>query len=86
MYMPKLLASDQERQVTEAIAQLAYCNPFLGERVELERRVLGDEFTPFFAVWHPRADIEDDNPNVVRIAAVAEDLVVGTAEKSGSPK
>ncbi len=77
MYMPKLLASDKERQVTEAIAQLAYCNPFLGERVELERQVLGEEFTPFFAMWHPRADIEDDNPNVVRIAAVAEDLVAG---------
>ena len=67
-----------ERSVAEAISRLAYCNPFLGERIELERRILGDEFTSFYAVWHPRDDVEDDNPNVLKIAeratALAEDL------------
>jgi hypothetical protein len=72
--MNRLLTSDQQRQAAEAISQLVYCNPVLGRLVELERQVLQQEFTPFFAVWHPRADMEDDNPNIVRIAAVAEEL------------
>ena len=58
----------------DAVSRLAYCNPFLTDRVELEQRILGDAFTPFFAVWHPRADVEDDNPNIVQIGDLAEAL------------
>ena len=35
-----------ERRLAETVARLAYCNPFLPERIELERRALGDAFEP----------------------------------------
>jgi len=79
--MPKAFLTPGERDTVEAIARLAYCNPFLATRVELERRILGDRFTPFFVVWHPRRDIEDDNPNVVRIAARAAELAERLRER-----
>jgi transcriptional regulator with AAA-type ATPase domain len=64
----------RERELLEAISRLTYCNPFLGERIEWERRALGEAFTPFFAVWHPRADLLGNNPNVQRIAELAAGL------------
>jgi len=36
--------SSRERSVAEAIGQIGYCNPFLPERLALERRALGAEF------------------------------------------
>ena len=36
--------SDRERQVVAAVAALATGNPFLPERIENERRALGDGF------------------------------------------
>jgi transcriptional regulator with AAA-type ATPase domain len=66
--------ADRERELVEAISQLTYCNPFLAERIEWERRALGEAFTPFFAVWHPRADLLGNNPNVQRIAELAAGL------------
>jgi transcriptional regulator with AAA-type ATPase domain len=66
--MSRSIFTPRDRETAEAISGIVYCNPFLAERVELERRALGDEFTPFFLVWHPRPDIADDNPNVRRIA------------------
>jgi DNA-binding NtrC family response regulator len=77
---PRFLEA-REREVVEAVSRLTYCNPFLSERVELERRVLGDAFTPFFDVWHPTLDIEDDNPNVVRIAERATALAEALRER-----
>ena len=75
MNMSAFFQSDRERRVAEATARLAYCNPFLEDRLDLEREVLGDEYTPFFAVWHPREGVVDDNPNVVAIAERGETLV-----------
>jgi transcriptional regulator with AAA-type ATPase domain len=66
--------SEREREVVEAISHLTYGNPFLGERIEWERRALGEAFTPFFAVWHPRADLLGTNPNVERITGLAAGL------------
>ena len=37
------LTADQRRTL-EAVSRLAYCNPFLPERMQLERAVLGGEF------------------------------------------
>ena len=49
------------------------CNPFLPERLELERRALGDAFTPVAAVWHAADDADGgDHPNAVRLRAEVE--------------
>ena len=55
----------EDRRLAKAVAELTYCNPFLPERVEFEKRALGDDFTPHGQVWHFAS--EDENPNVVRI-------------------
>ncbi len=41
----------KERRYLQAIANLGYCNPFLPERVELERAALGSEFVAGGPVW-----------------------------------
>nr|MDP9121933.1 sigma-54 factor interaction domain-containing protein [Acidobacteriota bacterium] len=64
----------EERELAEAISRLAYCNPFTRERLELERRVLGETFTPFDVVWHAQIDPAGDNPNLPGITERARAL------------
>ena len=60
------MSERSDRVLVEATGQLAYCNPFLPERVELERRALGRDFEPHGEVWH-RDETSEPNPNVIRI-------------------
>ena len=41
-----LLKSTEEVRTAETIAQLTYCNPFVPERIALERTLLGAAFVP----------------------------------------
>jgi len=41
----------EDRAFLEAVSALAYCNPFLPERIALEQRALGPEFVPGEPVW-----------------------------------
>jgi hypothetical protein len=66
--------SDGEREVAGAVAALATGNPFLPERIENERRALGDRFQRVTAVWHEGADIDAANPNVERLDDLVERL------------
>jgi len=43
--------SSAPRALLQAVSELAYCNPFLTERVELERAVLGAELHEGEPVW-----------------------------------
>lgn len=44
-----------QREFARVIARLAYCNPFLPERVDLEREALGADFIEVGPVWSKRA-------------------------------
>ncbi len=55
-----------ERRLATSLSELARCNPFLPERIEREREVLGDAFEDVSLVWSKVLDRE--NPNVVKIA------------------
>ena len=70
--MPFLSA--RERAFLESVSQMGYCNPFLPERVELERAVLGPEFVEGEPVWSRRSE---DRPraNAWRIAERVGDLL-----------
>lgn len=71
-YNPCMKRNDLE--FARAVAKLPYRNPFLPERVEVERRALGSEFQEFGLVWH--ADkAEQRNPNLTRINERLEPLV-----------
>src|SRR3990172_5238189 len=62
----------EERSFLESLPRLATANPFLPERIELEREILGGDFEDVSPVWSKRLDRE--NPNLTRIAARAEDV------------
>jgi transcriptional regulator with AAA-type ATPase domain len=62
------LLSEAERQFAGAVARLAYCNPFLPERIEYERQALGRDFVAGGPVWHAGTE-PADSPNLVRLAA-----------------
>jgi len=67
--------SASERALLRSVSQLGYCNPFLPERVELERAVLGDEFVEGEPVWSYRAEQPGPRENVGRIVRRVEPLL-----------
>ena len=68
------LIRDDERAVVSAVAALVDCNPFLPERVALERRALGDAFVDAPAVWHAEGETAPLNPNAPRVRDLVERL------------
>jgi transcriptional regulator with AAA-type ATPase domain len=64
-----------QRTLLQGVSRLAYANPFLPERVELERAVLGGEFIEGEPVWSYRAEHPEPRANVWRIVARLEPLV-----------
>lgn len=59
----------------EALANLAYSNPFLPERIDFERQALGNQFDERTADWNLSPTAKDEYPNVVRLLKVAEELL-----------
>jgi transcriptional regulator with AAA-type ATPase domain len=67
--------SSSERGFLRAASRLAFCNPFLPERVAHERAALGDEFVEDEPVWSFSVlDPERRRANVWRIAARLDEL------------
>jgi len=75
-----LLDSD-DRDAVEVVAQLLDCNPFLPERVELERRVLRDAFVPYGPIWHSVGDAYISNPNTPILRQRVEKLAATFRER-----
>jgi DNA-binding NtrC family response regulator len=75
MYKLMAFLSTSQRSLLESISRLGYANPFLPERVELERAVLGAEFQEGEPVWSYRANQQGTRTNVVRVQQVLEPLV-----------
>ncbi len=46
----------RERSFLAAVSDLAHCNPFLPERIDLERKVLGPEFLESEPIWSMQVD------------------------------
>jgi transcriptional regulator with AAA-type ATPase domain len=72
---PRFFASPTERRDALAIARIAACNPFLPERIELERLALGDEFDESGADWNLHGERLDELSNVLRLRVRAEELL-----------
>jgi transcriptional regulator with AAA-type ATPase domain len=62
-----------DRVLAEAISRLAYCNPFLPERIECERQALGTEFVSGGTLWHVSGQPQPA-PNVHALRQRAETL------------
>jgi transcriptional regulator with AAA-type ATPase domain len=59
--------STSQRTLLKNVAQLAYCNPFLPERVEWERAALGPAFVEGEPVWSYHVDRQGPRENVWRV-------------------
>jgi transcriptional regulator with AAA-type ATPase domain len=70
----QFMTSDQ-RTWMEAVSPLSYANPFLPERVQLERAVLGNEFVEGEPVWSYRLDDPNARVNIARMMARLEPLL-----------
>src|SRR5215471_15494443 len=71
----------EQQCLLEAIGRLGHANPFLPERVECERAVLGNEFVEGEPVWSYRAEHPEPRANVWRITARLEPLLVELRER-----
>ena len=74
-YKAMAFLNPQERSFSRSIVQLAYCNPFLPERIEHERTALGSDFDESQADWNLHGDKWDDHANVTAILRRGEQLV-----------
>jgi transcriptional regulator with AAA-type ATPase domain len=74
--------SEPERSFLEAVSKLAYCNPFLPERIESEREALGDAFEPGEPVWSLRVeDPERPSANIWKVKERLETLAEPLRER-----
>ena len=73
--------TQRKRAFAASISNLAYCNPFLPERIEHERAALGDEFIESGADWNVHAKLGDDHPNVQKLARDSDALATELADK-----
>jgi len=68
-----LAINDADRAFLQAVSKLAYCNPFLPERIEYERDALGEDFSEAEPVWSIRVnDPERPRANLAKISARLE--------------
>lgn len=75
------LLSGDDRAAAEAIAALVDGNPFLPERVALERQALGAAFVPIAPVWHAEGSAAPTNPNTPRLRERAEALAASVRRR-----
>jgi transcriptional regulator with AAA-type ATPase domain len=67
--------TQSQRALLESVSRLGHANPFLPERIECERAVLGDDFLEGEPVWSYRAEHPGPRANVWRILSKLQPLV-----------
>ncbi|MEO1998134.1 MAG: sigma 54-interacting transcriptional regulator [Planctomycetaceae bacterium] len=70
-----MFRSETEKRLVRAIALLANSNPFEPQRMDLERRALGDQFEDDLPVWSWREDRSGERPNLLLLIEQGEDLI-----------
>jgi transcriptional regulator with AAA-type ATPase domain len=68
------LIDNRERTTVAAVAALTDCNPFVPERIELEKKVLGSAFVPTGVVWFADGDAGQFDPNLSRLHERIEEV------------
>ena len=70
-----------DRPLALVMQRIAYCNPFVDERIALEREALGPDFDEREADWNRRPEMGETPGNVLRLLERAE-LVLDRARKA----
>lgn len=74
--------SATERAFLQTVSDLGYCNPFLQERIEYERTILGEDFIAGEPVWGLRVDAPEKlNPNIEQLTTRIETLIRSLHER-----
>ena len=73
--------TSNQRTLAQAVWELAMANPFTPQRVEAEKRVLGDAFKPAGTLMDMGQDQERQSPNVVAIEQRVDGLVAALAKR-----
>lgn len=68
------LFTPAERRFAATVSQLIFCNPFLPERIELERQLLGGDFAPAPWAYHKVDDLDHEHPNLTALDERVEKL------------
>ena len=68
------LLEPSDRRFAVTLSRLAYCNPFLPERIALEREALGDQFVEADSDWNVQIESGGVHPNVERLRDRAAQL------------
>ncbi len=76
----------QDRRQARIIGNLTFINPFLEQRIETERKILGSTFIPLQTVWNVEPSVTSDNENVRKIRNLAEELARKARENLASGK
>ncbi len=64
------LFTAEQRHFAQQISSLAYCNPFVPDRIAFEREALGDDFVATPRVWSLlAAEAESERANLARLVA-----------------
>jgi transcriptional regulator with AAA-type ATPase domain len=79
-----IFPSESDRDLATSIARLVYTNPFLPERIEAERTVLGESFIQGDRVWNALSNPARERSNVVQIGERAEPLVAAARRRLSS--
>jgi transcriptional regulator with AAA-type ATPase domain len=74
------LFTASEWRFAQALSRLVYCNPFLPERLILQREALGANRFPQPVVWHKLTEL-DNNPNLERLEKHARELAGRTRQR-----
>jgi transcriptional regulator with AAA-type ATPase domain len=67
--------SPEQLRFAATVSQLSFCNPFLPQRIALERDALGASFVETDPVWHFRVETESERPNVALLASRSQECV-----------
>ncbi|MBN1868701.1 sigma-54 factor interaction domain-containing protein [Candidatus Sumerlaeota bacterium] len=75
------LIAQNDRSFLKALSKLAFCNPFLPERIEYEREALGEAFVDVQSIWSKRAGEEERRePNVEKLIERVQEIATRLRE------
>lgn len=80
--MPSLSPGD--RHTLRAIVTLAHSNPFLQERTEAEKHLLGSAFSDRERPWHADATLDGEDPNVAAVGEKVANVLPAIRERLAS--
>src|SRR5262249_30604638 len=78
------LFTPSDYRFAQALSSLVYCNPFLSERLKLQREALGQHLDSRPVVWHKLTEL-DNNPNLERLEKRARELAEYARQRLAEP-